>query len=246
MTTRPENDRHPENKHPYRYYWLTAGLATLLAAIIGVSIKQCSSPSPPSNGASPGSSTISSGSNTISSTPNPPSNNVLLTSAEMEQAAGGSWSLLAADAQSLRFSCFPLPTSSSTSRAEKLTEALGAQFYEVVDSFPSAASASQAYTSFVSSTNNCSWQNTNNLGTTSQFNDVPDSNAPSLDSASGLWDIQGAPVGSLNIQPSHDGAICAVRSGNLDAFAFILVDGSNSPSMTLLENNIEPALAKSL
>jgi hypothetical protein len=162
----------------------------------------------------------------------------------MEEAAGGSWTPLAANPQS--FTCFQLPTSPSTSKAVKLTEANGALLYEVVDSFPSAASASQAYESFTSATNSCTWQKTSNLGTTSQFTAVSDSNAQNLDSASSLWDIQGVPEGLANVTPSHDGAICAVQSGNLDAFAFINVDVSNSPSMTILENNIEPALAHKL
>jgi len=127
----------------------------------------------------------------------------------------------------------------------KLTEVLGAQLYEVVDYFPTAASASQAYASFTSATNNCSWQNTSKEGVTSQFTAVADSNAQNLDSASSLWDIQGVPV-ALGGAASHDGAICAIQSGNLDGFTFIAVDTSNSPSMTALEGNIEPTLARKL
>ena len=171
--------------------------------------------------------------------------NPLLSSAEMEQVAGGSWQSIAAPSQSLAFSCFPLPASPSKSETIGLYEALGAKLYEVVDSFPTAADASQAYTSFTSSTNNCSWQNTSKEGNTSQFTAVADSNAPNLDSASSLWDIEGFDV-SLDDSPSHDGAICAVRSGNLDAFAFIAVDASNWPSLTIIEKNIEPALAGKL
>ncbi len=169
----------------------------------------------------------------------------LLSSANMEQAVGGSWQSIAATPPSLAFSCFPLPASPSKSEAVGLSEALGAKLYEVVDSFPTAADASQAYTSFTSTTNNCSWQNTTKEGNTSQFTAVADSNAPNLEAASSLWDIEGSDV-SLDDSPSHDGAICAVRSGNLDAFAFIVVDASNSPSLTIIENNIEPALAGKL
>ena len=226
------NHHDPAKKHPYRFYWLTAGLAAIIVAIITVSAMHSSGGS----GSSPG----GSGSSTQTSS------NTLLTSADMEQAAGGSWQPLAANPDRLRFSCFPLPANPSTSKAVELAEALGAQFYEVVDSFPSAASASQVYTSFTNTTNNCSWQHTNNVGTTSQFNVVPDSNAPNVASASSLWDIQGAPMGSLNVAPSHDGAVCAVQSGSLVAFAWVNVDTSNSPSMTVLENNIEPTLGRQL
>jgi hypothetical protein len=38
MPNEPGNDQQPKNKHPVRTYWLTAGLATVLAAIIGVSV----------------------------------------------------------------------------------------------------------------------------------------------------------------------------------------------------------------
>lgn len=33
----------PEKKHPYRYFWLTGGLATIIAAVIGVSVTTSSS-----------------------------------------------------------------------------------------------------------------------------------------------------------------------------------------------------------
>ena len=169
----------------------------------------------------------------------------LLSSADMEQAVGGSWQAIAATTQSLTFSCFSLPTNPSKSQTVGLSETLGAKLYEVFDSFSTTAAASQAYASFTSSTNNCSWQNTSNEGNTSQFTAVPDSNAPNLDSASNLWDIEGFDV-VLHDSSSHDGAICAVRSGNLDAFAYITVDTSNSPSLTTIENKIEPALAGKL
>ncbi len=82
---------------------------------------------------------------------------------------------------------------------------------------------------------------------TSQFTAVCDGNAQNLDSASSLWDVQGVLVGNLGGgAASHDGAICAVQSGKLDAFALITVDNSNSLSMTTLENIIEPALARKL
>ena len=182
-----------------------------------------------------------------SSPPINPSNslpgNELLSAADMEQAAGGSWQSDAADPQS--GTCFSLPASPSKSEAVELSEALGARLVEVVDSFPTAEDASHAYTSFTSSENNCSYENTDKEGVTSQFTVVPDSNAPNLDSASSLWDVEGVPV-ALGGSSSHDGAISAVRSGNLDAFAYIIVDTSNSPSMTMLENNIEPALARKL
>jgi hypothetical protein len=169
----------------------------------------------------------------------------LLSSADLEQTVGGSWQATAATRQYLDFSCFSLPANPSKSQIEGLSETLGAKVYEVVDSFPTTAGASQAYANFTSTTNNCSWENTSKEGTTSQFTAVPDSNAPDLDSESSIWDIEGAPV-DLGGATSHDGAICAVQSGNLDAFVYILVDNSNSPSLTTVENSIEPALARKL
>ena len=38
MTSESGNDKDPQNKHPYRFYWLTAGLATIIAAIVAVSL----------------------------------------------------------------------------------------------------------------------------------------------------------------------------------------------------------------
>jgi hypothetical protein len=169
----------------------------------------------------------------------------LLSSADLDQAVGGSWQTIAVTPQYLSFSCFSLPSNPSKSQTVGLSETLGAKLYEVVDSFPTTGAASQAYTSFTSTTNNCSWENTSKEGTTSQFTDVPDSNAPNLDSKSSIWDVEGVPVG-LGGAPSHDGAICAVQSGSIDAFAFILVDTSNSPSLATVENSIEPTLAHKL
>jgi hypothetical protein len=53
MATKPGNEhQEPEKKHPYLFYWLTGGLATVLAAVIAVAVAQ-SSAGPPSP--SPGS-----------------------------------------------------------------------------------------------------------------------------------------------------------------------------------------------
>jgi hypothetical protein len=58
MTAEPGNDHHePEKKHPYLFYWLTGGLATILAAIIAVVVAH---PSPAPASPSPGSTTSSS------------------------------------------------------------------------------------------------------------------------------------------------------------------------------------------
>ncbi len=263
MTTQPRNYDHsgaqkePEKKHPYLFYWLTGGLATIIAAIIAASVIHPSprpdnpspgptSTSPGTGGTSTGSSSTSPGSGNSSSGTTLPSGNGLLTSDDMGETAGGFWQPLAANPQTMSFSCFPLQASPAKSAAVELEAAAGAKLWEVVDSFSSAASASQAYTNFTSTVNNCSWQSTSSAGTTSKFTAVADSNAPNLDSASGLWDVQGAPEGSLDVAPSHDGTIIAVRSGKFDAFAFITVDSSNNPSLTVLENNVEPTLAGKL
>lgn len=132
----PGNHQKSPNKHPYLFYWLTGGLA----AIIAVAITH------PDGGNSPGGGNSAPGGGNSSPRTFQLSSNTLLTNADMEQAAGGSWSSLAANPQSLRFSCFPLPAGPSKFRAVELSEALGARLYEVVDSFPSTASASQAYT----------------------------------------------------------------------------------------------------
>lgn len=43
MTGQSGNENHPQHRHPYRFYWLTGGLAVLLAAIIGASLAHSSS-----------------------------------------------------------------------------------------------------------------------------------------------------------------------------------------------------------
>jgi hypothetical protein len=257
MTTQPRNYDHPgnqkdpEKKHPYRFYWLTGGLATIIAAIIAVSVSHSSSsssnPTPPGpSTTSPGTSVTTPGSSNSSPGTTQLSGNGLLASDDMGETAGGFWSPLAADAQQLRFSCFPLPGSPVKSAAVELESGSGAKLWEVVDTFSSATSASQAYTNFANTVNNCSWQSTSSAGTTSKFTAVPDSNAPSLASVSGLWDVEGAPEGDLDVAPSHDGAIIAVQSGKFDAFAYVAVDTGNNPSLTVLESNIEPTLVVKL
>lgn len=61
MTTKPDNSNHDENKHPYRFYWLTAGLATLLAAAIAATVTLSMSGSGASSNPAPGSSSPASG-----------------------------------------------------------------------------------------------------------------------------------------------------------------------------------------
>ena len=52
MTNGSGNDNHPRNRHPYRFYWLTGGLATIVAAIIGISVTHSSTGSVNSPGPS--------------------------------------------------------------------------------------------------------------------------------------------------------------------------------------------------
>jgi hypothetical protein len=54
MTNGPGNDDHPQNRHPYRFYWLTAGLATIVATIIGISVTHSSTGSVSNPGPSDG------------------------------------------------------------------------------------------------------------------------------------------------------------------------------------------------
>lgn len=74
MTTEPGNHHQAENKHPYRFYWLTGGLATIVAAIIAVSATHSSGGSGGSPWTSPsptlsnsGQSSSSSGGGSVSS-----------------------------------------------------------------------------------------------------------------------------------------------------------------------------------
>jgi hypothetical protein len=245
----PGGQKEPEKKHPYVFYWLTGGLTAIIVAIITVSLthspSQSNGPTPGSSSSSPGPDvTIPEPSNS-SSGPTVLSGNGLLTSDDMGETAGGLWSPLAVDAKSLSFSCFPLPGSPLKSAAVELESASGAKLWEVVDTFSSTAAASQAYMSFANTVNNCSWQTTSSLGTTTKSTAVPDSNAPSLATASGLWDIEGAPTGS-DVAAVHDGAIIAVQSGKFVAFAQVFVDYANNPSLTVLETNTEPAMDSAL
>ena len=78
MTTQPRNNnpssgtqKDPEKKHPYRFYWLTGGLATIMVAIITVALTQSLSgpnnPAPGPSSSSPQTGSTSSGAGNTSS-----------------------------------------------------------------------------------------------------------------------------------------------------------------------------------
>jgi hypothetical protein len=78
MTTQPRNrnsssetQKDPEKKHPYRFYWLTGGLATIIVAIITVALTHSlSGPNNPASGpssSSPQTASTSSGASNASS-----------------------------------------------------------------------------------------------------------------------------------------------------------------------------------
>jgi|SRR6185437_13237622 len=52
MTNGSRNDNHPQNRHPYLFYWLTAGFASIVIAIIGISVTHSSSGSVSTSGSS--------------------------------------------------------------------------------------------------------------------------------------------------------------------------------------------------
>lgn len=86
MTTKPENDHpEPERKHPYRFYWLTGGLATILAALIAVAVAH---PSGPVNPSGPGTSspTLPNAGQSSSSPDRSSSSSQSATPAKLEQA----------------------------------------------------------------------------------------------------------------------------------------------------------------
>ena len=52
MTNDSRNDNHPQNRHPYLFYWLTAGLAGIVIAVIGILVTHSSSGSVNNSGPS--------------------------------------------------------------------------------------------------------------------------------------------------------------------------------------------------
>ncbi len=85
MTTKPGNDHHePEKKHPYRFYWLTGGLATILAAIIAVVVAHPSGP--PNPGPTTSSPTLSNAGQSSSSPTRSSGSSQGATPAQLEEA----------------------------------------------------------------------------------------------------------------------------------------------------------------
>jgi hypothetical protein len=169
----------------------------------------------------------------------------LLTGAEMTRAARHAWQAIKSILPDSP--CFPLPDKPSRSVTQFLEDWQGANLIEVIDYFSTSASASRVYKKFASTVNNCSWQ-IPAANAYISFNTVPHS-IQELDSASSLWDVHGVAARNSDAStPSHAGAICAVRAGNLDAFVFIIATGTvaGSPSITKIRDYIEPAIAREL
>jgi hypothetical protein len=142
--------------------------------------------------------------------------------------------------------CFPVPANATQAVGVDLVSALGAQVAEVVESFPTAAEASQAYSSFAAGASPCSWQATVDQVTT-QFSTVQVTNVQTFDSASALWQVQGELQGfGAGGTPGNDGAVMVVRAGSFDAFAYIAVDPNNDPDLPTVENSIAPEIASQL
>jgi len=109
MTTEPGNDHHEsEKKHPYRFYWLTGGLATILAAIIAVAIAH---PSSRNANTSSGSTNASSGSTTSS----PPFSNAGQSSSLPAEGSGSSQAPLSAQLEQALLPADTLGSGSSIS-----------------------------------------------------------------------------------------------------------------------------------
>jgi hypothetical protein len=139
-----------------------------------------------------------------------------------------------------------LPANASQAAGVQLVETLGANLDEIVMSFPTTAQAAEAYQNFAATTNSCSWESTQDQVTT-KFSAALDTNVQTLDSASTVWQLQGALQGTLaGGPPVHEGGIMVVRAGNVDAFAFVAVDTGNQPDLPTIENNIAPAVASQL
>jgi len=172
----------------------------------------------------------------------------LLTASDMEQVVpDGTWNPTVLTPNGATSPCFEPPANPPESAGVQLSEDLGPVVGEVVESFPTVEQASQAYESFVTSEDGCSWMPS---GASMRFTAVRDSNARNLGTASAaVWEVQGTFSGILSGGgPMHEGAFIAVRSGNVDAFA--LIAGGKGfvgpPDMPTIEQKIAPALASKL
>jgi hypothetical protein len=155
MTTEPGNDHHePEKKHPYLFYWLTGGLATILAAIIAVAVAHPSSgPANSSPGSTPSSSALSEAGNSSSSPVKGSASSQSTPPAQLEQALlpadtlgpGSSISGEGTDLSKISLICGgPLPGDTATAYETIVDNQTGQFLNETLTAWNNAADARNA------------------------------------------------------------------------------------------------------
>ncbi len=162
MTTEPGNDRsQSERKHPYRFYWLTGGLATILAAIIAVTVAHPSSgpadpssrPADRSSGSAASSPTFSDAGHSLSSPGNGSGSVQGASSAQLEQALlpadtlgpGGSISGAGTDLSKIALICGGALSGAIATAYETILDSQTGQFLnETLTTWDNAADARNA------------------------------------------------------------------------------------------------------
>lgn len=154
MTTEPGNDHEPEKKHPYLFYWLTGGLATILAAVIAVAVAHPSpGPDSPSPGPTTSSSAVPKGENLSSPQVTGPGSPLSAPPAQLEQALlsadtlgpGGIISGKGTDLSKIALICGgPLPGATATAYETIVDSQTGQFLNETLTSWDNAADARNA------------------------------------------------------------------------------------------------------
>jgi hypothetical protein len=233
MTAEPGNDHHEsEKKHPYRTYWLTGGLATILAAIIAVAVAHPSSgPSGPS-GSTTSSPTLSNAGQSSSFQTKGSGSSQGTSPAQLEQAllpantlgSGSSISGAGTDLSKIGLICGG-PLSGATATAyETIVDNQSGQFLtETLTAWDNAADARNAgMTNHQVLDQNGSCTLSNSGATTTYTGDFAGS--PPASCSSGQYLATGAALSSPSLVSSYSGYLVGTLCGTVSVVVSIESD----------------------
>jgi hypothetical protein len=232
MTAEPgkeKNDHEPEKKHPYRFYWLTGGLATILAAIIAVVVVH---PSPgASNAAGPATS-----SPTLSalgqSSPAPSGSSPSASGSQLEQALlptdtlgpGGSITAAGTDLSKIGLICGgPLPGATATAYETIVDNQSGQILTETLTAWDNAAAARDAGMmnhQALDQNGSCSFSNSG--ATITYSGDY--SGSPPSSCTGGQYLATGAALSSPSLVSSYSGYLVGALCGTVSVVVSIESD----------------------
>jgi hypothetical protein len=234
MATEPENDHHEsEKKHPYRFYWLTGGLATIIAAIIAAAVVHPSSrPANPSSGSSTSSPALSNAGQSSSSPAKGSGSSQGTPSAQLEQAllptdtlgSGGSISGKGTDLSKIGLICGgPLPGATAAAYETIVDNQTGQFLNETLTAWDNAADARNASMmnhQAIDQKGSCTLSNSGETATyTGDYAGSPPSSC-----TSGQYLATGATLSSPSLVSSYSGYLVGTLCGTVSVVVSVETD----------------------